>query len=124
MKIKFLGQSGNWDLSSKGRVRSPHYDNLEYLNNNPTLKEKIENVLTPYFNNFFYTNPYLNSGKVAVEVCRKINILDDQFNHGLVGSLIYDTFLRINPSIYGLSNNYEIIASKGQGQHYVDYFLP
>ena len=124
VKIKFLGKSGNSNTSGGGRRRSPHYDNLEYLDNNPALKANIENAIRPYFNTFFYTNPYLNSGKVSIEVCIALNIPDDQFHHGLVGSLIYDKFIKVNPATYGLSLNTELIASKGEDQHYVDYFLP
>lgn len=124
MKIRFLDRSGNDNTGGSGGGKTPHYDNLEYLNKNPNLKANIMNALNPYFNDFFYINPYLNSGKVSVEVCRAINIPDDQFHHGLVESLIYDTFIKINPVTFGLNLDTELIASKGDDQHYVDYFLP
>lgn len=124
MKVRFLGGSGIDKDSCKGKRRSPHYDNLEYLDNNPKIKIMMTNALKPYFNNFFNNKPYLNSGKVSIEVCKTINLPDDQFHHGLVGSLIYDTFFMINPEDYGLSLNAEVIASKGEDQHFVDYFMP
>lgn len=124
MKIKFLGKSGNDNTNGKGKKKSPHYDNLEYLENNQQIKSDMENALVPYFDDFFNTKPYLNSGKVSVEVCDTINLPDDKFHHGLVGSLIYDTFIKIDATQYGLSTTTEVIASKGEDQHYVDYFLP
>lgn len=124
MKIKFLGKSGDENTNSKGKKKSPHYDNLEYLDNNQPIKSDMENALVSYFDDFFNIKPYLNSGKVSVEVCDNINLPDDKFHHGLVGSLIYDTFTKIDATQYGLATTTEVIASKGEDQHYVDYFLP
>src|SRR5690554_6152588 len=111
MKIRFLCSAGNFHVCKSGRGRSPHYSNLQYLGNNPALKTKIQNALGPYFNDFFSADPYLNSGKVSAEVCRSINVSDDQFHHGLVGSLIYESFRNINPTTYGLDANCEVVAS-------------
>ncbi|NRY63798.1 hypothetical protein [Clostridium beijerinckii] len=124
MKIRFLDKLGNDNIGWDGRRRSPHKHNLDYLENNLTLKSNMVNELKEYINDFFYIKPYLNSGKVSVEVCNATNVPNDQFHHGLVGSLIYDTFLKIDPRTYNLNLNTEIIASKGADQHYVDYFMP
>ncbi len=123
MKIKFLNKAGKCDEKKSTKKDSPHYDNLDFLDRNPTLKNSIAQELVPYFDSFFYTRPYMNSGEVSVTVCKNLNLPDDAFNHSLVGSQIYETFKDVDPTSYGISRDTELIASKGEEQHYVDYFL-
>ncbi|WP_294181028.1 hypothetical protein [uncultured Clostridium sp.] len=123
MKIRFLGKSGNSGNGGKRRGISQHQVNLQYLNNHSILKTNMMNALTPYIDSFFNIDRYLNSGKVSARVCEEINVLNNEFYHGLVGSLIYDAFVKINPAMYGLSLFKEITASKGEDQRYFDYFV-
>ncbi|HQK54412.1 MAG TPA: hypothetical protein PLA73_09280 [Sedimentibacter sp.] len=124
MRIKFLNKTGMLDESKSKKKSSPHYDNLDFLEKDTNLRDNINKALDPYFDAFFNIRPYMHSGQVSVEVCKQLNIADDSFHHGLVGSLIYELFKNLDPVAYGLPKDTELVASKGDEQHYVEYFLP
>jgi hypothetical protein len=61
--------------------------------------------------------PYLISGKIAVDVCNELSLEQDEKNHGYVGSSLFEILLSIN-------DEREVIGYRERSfQHTVTYFL-
>jgi len=124
----FLNKSGKYEEDRNTKKNSQHWDNIDYLDKHSNIKNSINNNIQPYIDKFFkdfilYGKAYLNSGAVSVAVCKSINLPADSQHHSLVGSLLYEAFKKISPNSYGLCENTVLIASKGEQQHWVDYFI-
>jgi hypothetical protein len=119
MKIKYLTVTGKI-VEPKTIVPTSHQDNLKILEDNKSLCLKIMEstggIIEEFINNIHNSgNGYIHSGAAAKRVCSEANLLQDSFHHGLAGSAL-------NKNISDYQANFCIIASKGEGQKWFDYF--
>ena len=124
MKMIILDKNGKMiDEELVFKKGTHHKENLGYLEENPKLKEDIEEQLVPIFEDFFDGPAYMNSGAIAVKVCSSLEQEQNSFYHSLVGSLLFEYFKKISPSDFNASDDLILIANKGEEQHCFDYFL-
>ncbi len=70
---------------------TPHGDNIDFLTRNPQIWNEIDTALKPIADDFIEQylstgDAYLNSGGVAVKVCKQSGFEQDTFHRGHVGS--------------------------------------
>ena len=121
MHIKYLTRQGNL-IIPENRYHGSHQENLDFLNNHPEFNENISRevgqIVTDFLRNIESRGKgYLNSGKVAHDVCEILGYLQDKFHHGIVGSAL-------NRELEDQDSDYSLIASKDEGQTWFDYFVP
>lgn len=127
MLIKYLKKNGNVIDKQMAVRNTPHQENLSFLKSNPKMNTSIRREVREYIDGFLKNiannqDSYINSGNVATKVCAFLNLPQDKFHHGLVGSVLLDEFEMADSSIYGLNSNLTVIASKGEDQTWFDYF--
>lgn len=121
MHIRYLTRQG--DLITPENIHhGSHQENLEFLNNNSEINENISREINQIVTELLINvesngEGYLNSGKVARDVCEILGFLQDRFHHGLVGSAL-------NRELENRDSGYSLIASKAEGQTWFDYFVP
>ena len=120
MQIKYLTKNGDLRTPNKARP-SAHKDNIEFLKKNQEISEKIRGEVTKKIISFIEEiaktgKGYMNSGQVASDVCNELGVPQDTFHHGLVGSAL-------NLELENTDYDYNLIASKGEGQTWFDYFV-
>jgi len=118
MRIQYL--DSNARLHGNRRNSSHHQDNLNFLEENTNLDSEIRKEVGLNIDGFVrhansQERAYINSGEIAQSTCNKLGLPQDIFYHGLVGSALNDEISRYNSPIV-------VIASKGLGQTWFDYF--
>lgn len=128
MKVKFFKKDNSLTDKATSLLNSPHQENLEYLSRHPALQQSLQGELDKHIDVFLQAvaqhrnRAYMNSGYVAVKVCKNLELPDDKLHHGLVGSLLLEELERRDPTASNLPLDLTIIASKGEDQTWFDYF--
>lgn len=127
MKMRILKKDGSIVDKTNALGRTPHQKNLDFLNNNPTLKSSILFEVLNHIDKFILdikgTNDgYMHSADIAYTVCKDLGLLMHSNNYGLVGSTLFEEIESYDCTKFGLSNSLVIVASKGEGQTHFDYF--
>jgi hypothetical protein len=127
MIIKFLKKDGNLIDRMTAIAGTPHQQNLKTLNspNKAVLKSMIVSEVNKEITSFLAAvkstkNGYLNSADVATKVCAVLN--NPAVTNNFVGSVLLDEIENLNPTIFGFKPTLTVVASKGEGQKYFDYF--
>lgn len=121
MHIRYLTRQGEL-LLPESIHHGSHQENLEFLRSNNEINENISREINQIVTDFLANvdlngEGYLNSGKVAYDVCQNLGFVQDRFHHGLVGSAL-------NRELEDRDSDHTLIASKGEGQTWFDYFVP
>ncbi len=119
MKIKYLNSAGKI-IDSSTAIPSVHQENLRIINGHPSLHQAIMESARRIVEDFVAEvqssgRGYKHSGEEAKKICREASLHQDTFHHGLAGSALNDAFSS-HPA------NFCVIASKGEGQKWFDYF--
>jgi len=118
MQIMYINQ--NAQLIPAGNGLTHHQKNLQFLSSNQAMRQNIQNLVRVDIQVFVNKaisgiKAYINSGKVATDVCQKLKFPQNSFYHSLVGSALNDE-LSLFPSPV------VVIANKSQGNTWFDYF--
>jgi len=125
--MRILKKDGNVTDKVDALGRTPHQKNMEYLNRNLNLKNTISVEVIKRIKEFLQdvnTNQegYMNSADIAYSVSSILNLPHNN-KYNLVGSILFEEIEAYDCTVDGLDKNLVVIASKGDNQHYFDYFV-
>ena len=127
MQMKILKKDGNVIDKVDALRQTPHQKNMEYLNRNISLKNAIRAEVINFIKKFLQDvivnkKGYMNSADVAQSVSNILQLPHDN-KYNLVGSMLFEEIEVYDCTVDGLDKKLIVIASKGDNQHYFDYFV-
>lgn len=127
MQMKILKKDGNVIDKANTLRRTPHQNNMAYLNRKNRLKNAIRAEVINFIKIFLQDvvvnkKGYMNSANVAQSVSNSLHLPHDN-KYNLVGSMLFEEIEVYDCTVDGLDKKLIVIASKGDNQHYFDYFV-